>query len=121
MRTPSIFAVTPISILSESGFDYNYGVITDGETMLVVCTEGVAWEVRDDKPFHIGGDVYATRDGLDAMINKNLPGVGSPMMLNLWIRTFGSRLESNYVQVERWLWDHMRAKPGWATCHLDEV
>lgn len=100
-RRTSPYMVTHIPVLSESAMDYRYAVWTNGERMLVVCTEGVSWEVTDDKPWKVAG-IECTRDGIDSMIAKDL-GAQVTVSLDRWIRSFGSRLESNFHQAEWWI------------------
>jgi hypothetical protein len=84
-----------------------FAVAEHGGRMYVVCHEGVGWEVTDDDPLVI--DIYVAPPSHIAIVPKyqatltpaevREAATGPDTDLADLVRTFGSRLESNF-----WMW-----------------
>ena len=101
-RLASPFMVTVLPILSQNANDYTYGVLTDGEKVLVICTEGVSWEVTDEKPWVMeypsGEDFGISRESLISLVCEG----ENVVSLDKFVRSFGARLECNYRLASQW-------------------
>lgn len=80
---------------------YRYALAWAGTTAYVICSEGVGWRVADDAPLTVDGYVK-TDDGLavtswDMSLAEVLTAsvTGDDVDLADFVRTFGSRLDSN--------------------------
>lgn len=74
----------------------------DGE-MRMVHSEGVAYPVRDDKPWR-WNDYRPVQEFSPAELVVLAADV-EPVDLADWIRVFGARLESNFAQILHWAKD----------------
>lgn len=74
-------------------YGYALGRGNDGKTY-VICTEGVGWEVTPDRPLFV--DTWS--GGYDMPLSEVVDRAahGEDVDLADHVRTFGSRLESNF-------------------------
>jgi hypothetical protein len=79
--------------------DYHYAAITYRGRVWVICTEGVGWEVTAETPWTPGDG----REFSVARVLELLAAATADKPLETWIRSFGSRLESNFHTWERTL------------------
>lgn len=74
-------------------YAYAYAVGTDGRTY-VICSEGVGWEVTEDRPLIV--DTFGGEYVMPLTEVRERAENGTDVDLADHIRTFGSRLDSNH-------------------------
>ena len=81
-----------------------YAICDSGDTLYVICHEGVGWEITDDCPFDLG--IYVARQGFMAIAPRFLATLsfdevrvlprGEEIDLADLVRVHNDRLENNF-------------------------
>jgi hypothetical protein len=73
---------------------YGYALATVRGTAYVLCTEGVGWEVTEDRPLIV--DTFGGEYTLTLAEVRERAERGTDTDLADFVRTFGARLDSNF-------------------------